>query len=288
MAPRSLGAENPEARTGPDGTGVRGLRSVSRSGEHASGAFRPRQQAVDPVVDGRGAGLGLLREWPVHVVRAVHGVAIHQHDGKPELVALIERGADFVAGDGDDVGALGAALDLDVARFRQYAVGDRRLRGYVPAAFFRGHVGDDVAARALGGDDGLHGTLLDRGARGGVGGERCGQRLAAQSGQQTGRDHQRAAEHHRRGGNDVSLRFELTFARLQARGQFLGALAQVVGLDARLSAGGDLQIELRGTLAEVVDLAGEPFAHRGVDLVQALDSAAADFFVVFRHQYRGG
>src|SRR5579875_2380486 len=167
MAPRSLGAENPEARTGPDGTGVRGLRSVSRSGEHASGAFRPRQQAVDPVVDGRGAGLGLLREWPVHVVRAVHGVAIHQHDGKPELVALIERGADFVAGDGDDVGALGAALDLDVARFRQYAVGDRRLRGYVPAAFFRGHVGDDVAARALGGDDGLHGTLLDRGARSG-------------------------------------------------------------------------------------------------------------------------
>ena len=43
-------------------------------------------------------------------------VRIHEDDGQHEFVALVERVEDLVAGDGDGVRPLDAALDLDVLR----------------------------------------------------------------------------------------------------------------------------------------------------------------------------
>jgi len=58
-------------------------------------------------------------------------VTVHQNDGRDESVALIQSLNDLVARDGDLGLALGAALDLDVARFGQLAVDGPGQAGHV-------------------------------------------------------------------------------------------------------------------------------------------------------------
>ena len=54
-------------------------------------------------------------------------VLADEDDGEQELVGLVERVEDLVAGDGDGARAPDAALDLDVARLGQLAIGSGRV-----------------------------------------------------------------------------------------------------------------------------------------------------------------
>lgn len=72
------------------------------------------------------------------VIRAVHLITIHQHDGEDVFLALVVAREDLVLGDGDRGGALNAPLNLDMTVVLDAAiVGYRWTRSDIPARIFR-------------------------------------------------------------------------------------------------------------------------------------------------------
>src|SRR5574337_2067505 len=96
--------------------------------------LRTGEQLIEIEVDAGHRPIGLLGEGLPHIERPVMLFTVHHHDGQDELVGLVEPVEDLVARDGDRGLALGAALDLDVARGWQLAVQCLGQAGDVPTA----------------------------------------------------------------------------------------------------------------------------------------------------------
>src|SRR5712691_11689645 len=100
--------------------------------EEWSSLLRALKKRFDLEIDGRNAPARFGFEGVAQVVRAVYGVIFaHKYDGQKEFVSLVEGVEHFVAADGDRARALHAALDLNMAGIRLFALRGGRIGGEV-------------------------------------------------------------------------------------------------------------------------------------------------------------
>src|SRR6185295_1228901 len=91
------------------------LSANSMRSVEALSAYGAAEQVDQVQVDTRYCPIWLGTEGLHKVVRPIDGIALHQHDGKHELVGLVEPVHHLVASDGDGVCTLAAALHLYMA-----------------------------------------------------------------------------------------------------------------------------------------------------------------------------
>src|SRR5690606_7279116 len=99
------------------------------------------QQVLQVIVDASYAKLRLGLERVLDVVGAFRLLAIYQHDGKDEFLALVEAGENLVLGHSDGGRTLSSALYLNVAIITNGIVRTDRWAGSdVPSTFLRGYI----------------------------------------------------------------------------------------------------------------------------------------------------
>ena len=134
--------------------------------------------------------------------------AVHLHDGKQKLLRLIQPRQDLVFGDGDGLGTLGASLHLDKPQ-AGFAAAQLGWNGgfHIVAHLLGAHIPRQVTKRLLQLHHRIHGGKLD-GTFVALAGQ-CRLRCAHQLPEQPTGQHQRTANHHRRGRGDELFGLQL-------------------------------------------------------------------------------